>query len=556
MKSTSHTYPFPPDLRPAHTQLNPWRRRVAHVIARAIALPMIALLLAQSSAIAITWDAVTGFHSSQSVATDTWTYARRSGTGCANLIPGYLTAYTLASGIPGHHHMPGSLYQDLPIIAKNTNSTMSSVATVDWPAGALLIHPGAQTDCAVVQFKAPVAGTYQVTGDISPLDKVGPNRVVGHLFVGGTATSPPIVLQAGSWATPTVPFNATVTAAANQLIEFALDNGPPGSGSPFLYDSTRLNLKVTLQQSLPYSTVPVSVKNPACGPWKICFEVIVPKGGPVANGTAQVNLQIYQNGLPVGPLLTPVAGAPATTTTNPMTQDGIICFQVPLPASYLNPAFGGFDYVATTNYTLPGYPTLPPTVIGSQPQGVVQGLNNDVTYDPRSCTGSTPSTCCPPLDKVSLGGLFDHFGNSNLTYQMGAYLPATVLNHASFLAGYNAYLAYLKLICPTVAGLSVTFTLGTATMSGGFITPIPGATSTFVVTGPSNPLTVPPMFSNALNNNSWYGIYANTVAVNALGQTVNCGFDAKSCDRDDRFTFNYQTGGKIAGGASPFILGE
>ena len=555
MKSTSHTYPISPGLRPAHTQLNPWRRRVAHVIARAIALPMIALLLAQSSAIAATWDAVTGFHSTQSVATDTWTYARRSGTGCATPA-GYLTAYTLAPGIPGHHHMPGSLYQDLPIIAKNTNSTMSSVATVDWPAGALLIHPGAQTDCAVVQFKAAVAGTYQVTGDISPLDKVGPNRVVGHLFVGGIAILSPIVLQATGWAAPTVPFNATVTAAANQLIEFALDNGPTGSGSPFLYDSTRLNLKVTLQQSLPYSTVPVSVKNPACGPWKICFEVIVPKGGPVANGTAQVNLQIYQNGLPVGPLLTPVAGAPATTTTNPMTQDGIICFEVPVSASYLNPTLGGFDYVATTNYTMPGGPPPTPTVIGSQPQGVVQGLNNDVKYDPTLCTDSTASTCCPPLDKVSLPGLFDHFGNSNLGYQMGVNSAATVANRASFLAGYKAYLAYLKLICPTVAGLSVTFTLGTALGSGLLITPIPGATSTFVVTGPVTPPTVPPMFGNTLNNNSWYGIYANTVAVNGLGQTVNCGFDARSCDLNDRFTFNYQTGGKIAGGASPFTLGE
>ena len=95
-----------------------------------------------------------------------------------------------------------------------------------------------------------------------------------------------------------------------------------------------------------YSTVPFSVANPACGPWKICFRVNVPKGGAVANGTAQVNLQIYQNGLPVGPLLTPVAGAPATTTTNPMTQDGIICFEVPLSASFLNPALGGFDYGA------------------------------------------------------------------------------------------------------------------------------------------------------------------------------------------------------------------
>ena len=101
----------------------------------------------------------------------------------------------------------------------------------------------------------------------------------------------------------------------------------------------------------------------------------------------------------------------------------------------------------------------------------------------------------------------------------------------------------------------MTFTLGAATGSGSPITPIV-ATSTFVVTSPSNPLTVPPMFANALNNNSWYGIYANTVAVNALGQTVNCGFDARSCDRNDRFTFNYQTGLKIAGGASPFTLGE
>ena len=323
---------------------------------------------------------------------------------------------------------------------------------------------------------------------------------------------------------------------------------------PNEYIEVQLKFTPCLVSTPTYGTLPVSVANPACGPWKICFRVDVPNSA-VANGTAQVNLQIYQSGTPVGPLLTPVAGPPATTTTNPLTQDGIICFEVPVSASYLNPTLGGFDYVATTNYTMPSA-TLTPTVIGSQPQGVAQGLNNDVKYDPTSCTGSTASTCCPPLDKPSLRGLFDHVGNSNLSYQMGVYLPVTVANRASFLAGYKAYLAYLKLICPTVAGLRVTFTLGTATGSGSPIAPIAGATSTFVVTGPFSPASVPPMFVNALNDNSWYGIYATTVAVNAQGQTVNCGFDAKSCDLNDRFTFNYLSGAKIAGGASPFTLGE
>ena len=309
---------------------------------------------------------------------------------------------------------------------------------------------------------------------------------------------------------------------------------------PGEYIEAQLKFTPCLVSTPTYGTLPVSVANPACGPWKICFRVDVPNSVG-ANGTAQVNLQIYQNGLPVGPLLTPVAGAPATTTTNPMTQDGIICFEVPLSASFLNSALGGFDYVATTNYTLPGFPPLTPTVIGSQPQGVVQGLNNDVKYETTLC--GTPSTdCCPKyLGLTKLTTMFMSSAHvSGNPYQVQ--FLNTGPDHTTLIAAISAQLALSQFSgCGKIGAIKVTYSLyatGSFTPPTAWnpLWPLAIPLASFSVT--YNVLPTPPIYTGSLffsmpgGDPNYFGIRASAILLNNLGQPIKCdGFDGKCFEK-------------------------
>lgn len=169
------------------------------------------------------------------------------------------------------------------------------------------------------------------------------------------------------------------------------------------------------------------------------------------------------------------------------------------------------------------------------------------------------STCCPPVNgSLFVRGMFRHQGNAANDYNMALDLAGPPATTNSFFNGLQAYLAYLKTLCPQTVGLKADFFRGAVTappptppnspagqLVGGDAS-IPKSTYTFISPGSTLPL-----FNTALNagmnnfaysNNQWYRIRVRITGVNAKGQPVNCGFDANACARDDTFAFVYGTG--------------
>jgi hypothetical protein len=275
-----------------------------------------------------------------------------------------------------------------------------------------------------------------------------------------------------------------------------------------------------------------------CGPGKLCFDYTVPKAG-TTTGTTKITLNLMQNGAIVQTLQSPT-----------LTSNGQYCFTLDaaLLAS-LNNNLGAFDYGVTANPAINGV-SLPPKLIGSTPNGINTTQNDDYRIGCNTTPQNTASTCCPPLDKQLLRSMFAHIGMANSTYNMRL-IPSAATN---FQNGYNAYLNYLKFVCPNVTKLRVTFQLNTTTGAGGPLTPIPGAVATATFNG-GTPIYAPSsFFTQALNNNAWYGINAVTEGLDANNQPASCGFSGR-CNSDDRFTFQFQIGNKSTSG-NGLTIGE
>lgn len=265
----------------------------------------------------------------------------------------------------------------------------------------------------------------------------------------------------------------------------------------------------------------------SCGPGKLCFDFTVAKTA-LGLGTTQLSLQTYQNGLAVG----------APTSSPVLSANGQYCFSV--PTSGLNPALGGFDWVVTSANKI-GNTMLAPKFVGTMPNGVTVGANNDYLLN---CPQSG-NTCCPPLNNATIMGLFGHSGNAANTYteQFGGGVQGAAALTA-FYSNYNAYLAMLKWSCPNVDRLQVSFHLFQTTALGGpFTSPL--ATNTLTFNGGAVPVGSTAFFNQPLSNGQVYGIQAITTPLGANGKPVSCGYDRK-CLEDDRFTWVHSVGAKMS----------
>lgn len=177
-------------------------------------------------------------------------------------------------------------------------------------------------------------------------------------------------------------------------------------------------------------------------------------------------------------------------------------------------------------------------------------------------TGTTTSTCCPPVNKLMVQGLWGHQGNSASTYLQPLDTTSSTATTSSFVAGLNAYLAYLHVVCPQTVKLKVEFFTGpvTAPVGSGPAGPLTGLDlSTPKSTAWVSPTLTVSALNTALNagmntyvhtNGLWYRISVKITGTNASGQTVDCGFNAPECAIDDTFGFIYNTAGKMAPGTS------
>lgn len=221
-----------------------------------------------------------------------------------------------------------------------------------------------------------------------------------------------------------------------------------------------------------------------------------------------------------------------------------ICYQ----ARASCPAVGG--YTNSVTFSAPSTPSS-------------EGFSlSDVSQLSAGC-GSPPSTCCPPLSGgQAMADMFthtDHPSGSGYHMVFDAANPVNV----GFVASHKAYLALLKVYCPTVDHLQVTFIPHTAASIGGAWTgptPAAGFTSFMVNIGASGLMGPSP--AGQFGTGTFppgpvvYGIEARTVGVDAAGNQVVCGFDHETCSRSDRFTWRYETGAKVAPGASRLLKGD
>jgi hypothetical protein len=517
-------------------------RRAVGRSAAAIITALVAGYLMAGTAAATTWDVAAditwgGTPGTAGIAPGSpWSY-RWTGAGCAGgpvPLPHNYTSNTLLRGWDGQQQPSGPL--PFVVRANTPPATLSGVVTV--PAAAVLMHPGPLGQCAVVRFTAPPGtNTYNFIGSFYSAYTNNPSKVTAC----GNGTQPKIVVNKTS--PPVIPTLAT-TGSGNTvpiaLSALSLSTGESvdfmvgANGTDFLCDSTILELRVQSTQPptmYPHGVIAVT-PGPVntCAPYKLCFDVNVPNG-PVGNGGATLNLQVVNNANPNSPV---VISAQAQTTN----VDGQICFQMPAL-----PAGTSYDYIVTTNFTqsLPGIPPLTDQQVLQSP---LPGPDNDLV-----CAGKTASTCCPPLEgKEMTGSLFWHTGVANSTFTMNAVTAQTTPAWNTLATATNAYLNYLKLICPTVANIKTTFTLSAATAMGptGMATgPVLG---TFTVTYLGSGFPSVGTFGATLNDNVNYIIVADTQAYNSQNQVVQCGFDAASCNKLDRFTFNYGFQGLILPG--------
>ena len=289
-----------------------------------------------------------------------------------------------------------------------------------------------------------------------------------------------------------------------------------------------------LTAQMPPHNVGVVTAGPvnACANYKLCFDVNVPNNA-VANGAAALSLQLYQNGAPVG--------VPLTHT---MTADGLWCFQMPAIA-----LGQGFDYVLTTVYSFPGTANQTQVIGPFGVAGQQQGPNNDLV-----CAGTPASTCCPPVNHEMVAGMFDdNASNNGAAYveSLQAGSPAAL----SFVNGLNAYLSYLKFICPQITNLKAEFFTGPVTApttpgspAGPLALTTPVATYT---TGGNLAVALAPLSNLSRNQGQYYRTSVKITGINAAGAAVNCGFDAKACALDDTYAFMHNSTAKMAPGFPP-----
>ncbi len=144
----------------------------------------------------------------------------------------------------------------LPTILQNTTGATIPVEAVTigpWPADLLLMHPGPNAQYSVLQFTAPVTGTYSVSGEFLEIgSNYGGNGVTTDSVIQGGSTS---LFVAYSASTP-ASFNLSPHLTAGETLDFAVGLGPQGQ---FSYDSTGFNANISVPTPEPAGVFDLAV---------------------------------------------------------------------------------------------------------------------------------------------------------------------------------------------------------------------------------------------------------------------------------------------------------
>jgi hypothetical protein len=125
------------------------------------------------------------------------------------------------------------------VIANDTGSTFTGGGVGPWPSDLLLMHPGQDDQDSVIQFTAPNAGTYHVTGEFVGIATAGTTTDVHILANGTTSLFSTEVTGLGTVES----FDVTRTLAAGQTLDFVVGFGTNGN---FTSDSTGITADISL----------------------------------------------------------------------------------------------------------------------------------------------------------------------------------------------------------------------------------------------------------------------------------------------------------------------
>ena len=199
------------------------------------------------------YNAVAEFSVTPRTPTSIWHYGKTSGP-TSNVFEAFpdTNTYAPCSGTPGS----GTAFQEwrnnsaaLPQLGLNVSGSIFVCGTLRVPTDAIYLHPGPDGSRAVLRWRAPSDGTYQVGGVFQGLDSTGSRDV--YIFVNGTAI----------WSTTPIvngleqkPFDLTVPMLAGEFIDFHV-----GANGGSNYDATGLSVSIR-QPVTACATAPADIR--------------------------------------------------------------------------------------------------------------------------------------------------------------------------------------------------------------------------------------------------------------------------------------------------------
>jgi len=217
-------------------------------------IPLLLMLVGVMAAacVAQTWEARKDFAPSNP--NGAWSYGSGvTGTSFA-LYATYVTDCDAAWGVKGLVCWTGNLYYYDPLVAANiTGGWLYCCYGVVVPPDALVIHPAPDWEPAdsIVQWTAPVDGTYRISGFFEILDAVSPTGIIGLVYRNGTE------LYRGELLGPPAQYPdkpggredfyfAQLSLKAGDVISFGVN-----ADGTFYYDSTGFNATIVTPPSAP-----------------------------------------------------------------------------------------------------------------------------------------------------------------------------------------------------------------------------------------------------------------------------------------------------------------
>lgn len=205
------------------------------------ALTVIGATMCAAPAFAQSWDVEQTYTPGAAwTAAAPWEARRASGTYCTNDLGIIGTSWTASGaslpGVSAPNQVNGHF---LPVIFKNTTSIAVTPPQMTVYASQVALHPG--TDCAVLRFKAPTNGVYNVNGEFfAPTGTIHPQHVNVRVLDKGVQVHAGVVDKPGgiqNWAIPA----STYSLEAGESIDFAVDMGK----NYFWGDTVLLSARVT-----------------------------------------------------------------------------------------------------------------------------------------------------------------------------------------------------------------------------------------------------------------------------------------------------------------------